>query len=59
MQGASPGDKADGSGGLKDRQSQLRKNLEKLNRELEELGAGDAEKLAQAEGAMKRAEEVT
>ena len=52
-----PGGKADGSGGLKDRQSALRKNMEKLQRELEELGAGDLEKLAEADGAMKRAEE--
>ncbi len=31
--------------------------MEKLQRELEELGAGDMEKLAEADGAMKRAEE--
>ena len=56
-EGGEPAGKADGSSGLKDRQSALRKNMEKLQRELEEMGAGDLEKLAEADGAMKRAEE--
>lgn len=56
-EGGEQGGKADGSSGLKDRQSQIRKNMEKLQRELEEMGAGDLEKLAEADGAMKRAEE--
>lgn len=48
----------DGKGsGLKDRQSQLRKKLEQIQKELDEMGAGGSDRLKQAESAMKSAEE--
>ena len=53
QEGSRPGEK----GGLKDRQSDLRKKLEKLQQELDELGAGGAERLKNAQEAMKGAEE--
>lgn len=50
--GRQQGDK----GSLKNRQAQLRDKLDKLQKELEELGAGDPEKLGKAEDAMGEAE---
>lgn len=56
--GPSEGNRPDGRGGLKDRQSDLRKNLEKLQQELEELGMGGSDRLKEADSAMKTAEEA-
>ncbi|MEQ1671092.1 MAG: TIGR02302 family protein, partial [Hyphomicrobium sp.] len=44
-------------GGLKDRQAKIRKKLDQLKKELDELGAGDPDKLGKADEAMGRAEE--
>ncbi len=46
-----------GQGSLRDRQEEVRKNLEKLQKDLEDIGAGDPEKLGNAQNAMKEAEE--
>lgn len=50
--------KGDGEGSLSERQASLRQELDRLQRELEELGAGDPEKLGRAEQAMRRAEDA-
>lgn len=47
-----------GKGSLKDRQSELRKKLEKVQQELDELGAGGNDRLKDAEESMKSAEEA-
>ena len=47
-----------GKGDLKDRQAQLRNELEKLKKDLADMGAGDPEKLGNAEDAMRKAEEA-
>ena len=46
-----------GKGDLGQRQADLRSKLDKLKKELEELGAGDPEKLGKADEAMGKAEE--
>lgn len=52
------GKSGEGKGGLKDRQSDLRKKLEKLQSELNELGAGGSDRLKDAQEAMKGAEDA-
>jgi len=47
-----------GKGDLKDRQAQLRNELEKLKKDLADMGAGDPEKLGNAEDAMRKAEDA-
>ena len=46
-----------GKSDLRDRQEDVRKNLEKLKKDLEDIGMGDPEKLGNAENAMREAEE--
>jgi uncharacterized protein (TIGR02302 family) len=45
-------------GNLADRQNQLRKQLDKLKKDLEEMGAGDPDKLGQAGESMDKAEDA-
>ena len=52
--GRQPGE---GHGALRDRQEEVRKNLEKLQKDLEDIGAGDPEKLGNAQNAMREAED--
>ena len=47
----------DGRKGLKDRQTELRRKLEKLQQELQEMGAGGNDRMKDAESAMKQAED--
>jgi hypothetical protein len=47
-----------GKGDLQDRQAQLRKQLETLKKDLDQMGAGDPEKLGNAEEAMGKAEDA-
>ncbi|MGQ0455617.1 MAG: TIGR02302 family protein [Hyphomicrobium sp.] len=44
--------------GLKERQAQLRQQLDQLQKELEQMGVGDPDKLGQAEDAMGKAEDA-
>ena len=52
--GRQPGE---GHGALRERQEDVRKNLEKLQKDLEDIGMGDPEKLGNAENAMREAED--
>jgi hypothetical protein len=45
-----------GKGSLQDRQAQLRNELEKLKKDLEQMGVGDPDKLGNAKDAMGKAE---
>ncbi|CAA2136565.1 hypothetical protein HYPP_00037 [Hyphomicrobium sp. ghe19] len=57
-QGKSAGRQQHGKGSLQDRQAQLRNELDKLKKDLEEMGAGDPDKLGNAQDAMGRAEDA-
>jgi uncharacterized protein (TIGR02302 family) len=52
------GRKPHGKSELKDRQAQLRQELDKLKKDLEDMGAGDPDKLGQAQDSMSKAEEA-
>lgn len=47
-----------GKGSLQDRQAQLRNELEKLKKDLEQMGAGDPDKLGKAKDAMGKAQDA-
>jgi uncharacterized protein (TIGR02302 family) len=47
-----------GKSSLQDRQAQLRKELDKLKKDLESMGAGDPDKLGNAKDAMGKAEDA-
>jgi uncharacterized protein (TIGR02302 family) len=57
-EGQMGGQQRRGKGDLKDRQAQLRNELNKLKKDLDEMGAGDPEKLGNAEDAMGKAEDA-
>jgi uncharacterized protein (TIGR02302 family) len=57
-EGQMSGQQRRGKGDLKDRQAQLRNELNKLKKDLDEMGAGDPEKLGNAEDAMGKAEDA-
>lgn len=57
-QGQMGGQQRRGKGDLKDRQAQLRNELNNLKKDLDEMGAGDPEKLGNAEDAMGKAEDA-
>ncbi|HET6388330.1 TIGR02302 family protein [Hyphomicrobium sp.] len=57
-QGKSGGQQKRGKGSLQDRQAQLREQLDKLKKDLEEMGAGDPDKLGGAQESMEGAEEA-
>ena len=52
------GQRSRDQGSLKDRQAELRDRLDQLKKDLERMGAGDPDKLGQAEEAMRRAEDA-
>jgi uncharacterized protein (TIGR02302 family) len=59
--GNKPGQRQKGSkgkGDLKDRQAQLKKQLDQLKKDLEHMGAGDPDKLDKAGEAMDKAEDA-
>ncbi|WP_290984937.1 TIGR02302 family protein [Hyphomicrobium sp.] len=47
-----------GKGSLQDRQAQLRNELDKLKKDLEQMGAGDPDKLGNAQDSMGKAEDA-
>ncbi len=55
--GQGVGEKQPGESDLGKRQAELREELDRLQKELEELGAGDPDKLGKAEDSMGEAEE--
>ncbi|WP_246317268.1 TIGR02302 family protein [Hyphomicrobium methylovorum] len=57
-QGGRSGSQQRGKGSLQDRQAQLKNELEKLKKDLEQMGVGDPEKLGNAQDAMGKAEEA-
>lgn len=57
-QGKQAGKQKRGKGSLQDRQAQLRNELDKLKKDLEELGAGDPDKLGDAQDSMGNAEDA-
>ncbi|WP_045837428.1 TIGR02302 family protein [Hyphomicrobium sp. 99] len=57
-QGKSGGQQKRGKGSLQDRQAQLRNELDKLQKDLEQMGAGDPDKLANAQESMGKAEDA-
>ncbi|MFA5954990.1 TIGR02302 family protein [Hyphomicrobium sp.] len=56
--GQSGGQKRRGKGSLQDRQAELRNELDKLKKDLEQMGAGDPDKLGNAQDAMGKAEDA-
>ncbi len=56
--GKSGGQQQHGKGSLQDRQAQLRNELDKLKKDLEEMGAGDPDKLGNAQDSMGKAEDA-
>jgi len=56
--GQGAGERRRGQSDLEERQAGLRQELERLKRELNEMGAGDPDKLGNAEEAMGRAEQA-
>ncbi|MET0639027.1 MAG: TIGR02302 family protein, partial [Hyphomicrobium sp.] len=56
--GQSGGRQQRGKGNLQDRQAQLRNELEKLKKDLEQMGAGDPNKLGDAQDSMGKAEDA-
>lgn len=57
--GNKPGERQKGGkGDLQERQGELRKKLEQLKKDLNEMGVGDPEKLGKAEDSMAEAEEA-
>ncbi len=56
--GQGGGQQRRGKGGLQDRQAQLRNELEKLKKDLQQMGAGDPDKLGNAQDSMSRAEDA-
>jgi uncharacterized protein (TIGR02302 family) len=57
-QGNKAGRHQRGKGDLEDRQAQLRNELERLQKELEQMGTGDRDKLGNARDAMGNAEDA-
>jgi uncharacterized protein (TIGR02302 family) len=58
QEGKSGGQQKRGKGSLQDRQAQLRDELDKLKKDLEQMGAGDPDKLGNAQDAMGKAQEA-
>jgi uncharacterized protein (TIGR02302 family) len=58
QEGQSGGQQRRGKGSLQDRQAQLRNELDKLKKDLEQMGTGDPDKLGNAQDAMGKAEDA-
>jgi uncharacterized protein (TIGR02302 family) len=58
QEGRSGGQQRRGKGSLQDRQAQLRNELDKLKKDLEQMGTGDPDKLGQAQDSMGKAEDA-